>query len=257
MKTNRTRVAVLGALFAPCALASAQERVSFVTTLGKDTLSFEQFDRRHDSVVGDWVTTYGGIMVHHYAIHMRPDGSVDRYQLTMHRVSGNVDGTIDLQFVGDSLVVKPSGGSEQRVAAKDAIPVASYTIGAYDLVMAHARASGGDSSVVPIVSAFGPYRRGGMPIVFVGGDSARMGNPVAPYWVKLDRDGHIVAMSARATTTRTDRVRVGSLIRGTFAIAPDDQRFLMVRDKSWGDMAGTPTMVVVENFFEELRAKQR
>jgi hypothetical protein len=208
MKTNRTRVAVLGALFAPCALASAQERVSFVTTLGKDTLSFEQFDRTHDSVVGDWVTTYGGIMVHHYAIHMRPDGSVDRYQLTMHRVSGHVDGTFDLQFVGDSLVARSSGGSEQRVAVKDAIPVASYTIGAYDLVMAHARASGGDSSVVPIVSAFGPYRRGGMPIVFVGGVSARTGNPVAPYWVKLDRDGHIVAMSARATTTRTETLRV-------------------------------------------------
>jgi hypothetical protein len=52
-----------------------------------------------------------------------------------------------------------------------------------------------------------------------------------------------------------DRVRVGSLLRGTFAITPDDRRFLMVRDNSWVDMAGTPTMVVVENFFEELRAK--
>jgi Tol biopolymer transport system component len=52
-----------------------------------------------------------------------------------------------------------------------------------------------------------------------------------------------------------DRVRVGSLVRGTFAITPDDQRFLMVRDNSWEDMAGTPTVVVVENFFEELRAK--
>jgi hypothetical protein len=29
----------------------------------------------------------------------------------------------------------------------------------------------------------------------------------------------------------------------------------MVRDNSWEDMAGTPTMVVVENFFEELQAK--
>ncbi|MBA3671184.1 MAG: PD40 domain-containing protein, partial [Gemmatimonadaceae bacterium] len=52
-----------------------------------------------------------------------------------------------------------------------------------------------------------------------------------------------------------DRMRAGSLVRGTFAIAPDDQRFLMVRDNSWEEMAGTPTMVVVQNFFEELRAK--
>lgn len=33
------------------------------------------------------------------------------------------------------------------------------------------------------------------------------------------------------------------------------QRFLMVRDHSWADMAGTPTLVVVQNFFGELRAK--
>jgi len=52
-----------------------------------------------------------------------------------------------------------------------------------------------------------------------------------------------------------DGVRVGSPARGTFATTPDDRRFLMVRDNSWEDMAGKPTMVVVQNFFEELRAK--
>ena len=52
-----------------------------------------------------------------------------------------------------------------------------------------------------------------------------------------------------------DRVRAGSLARGTFAISGDDQRFLMMRDNSWEEMAGTPTVVLVENFFVELRAK--
>ena len=42
-------------------------------------------------------------------------------------------------------------------------------------------------------------------------------------------------------------VRAGSLDGGTFAISPDDQRFLMVRDNRWGDMAGNPTLVVVQN----------
>ncbi len=50
-------------------------------------------------------------------------------------------------------------------------------------------------------------------------------------------------------------VRVGSPVSGTYAIAPDDQRFLMVRDNKWEDMAGTPTLVVVHNFFAELKAK--
>jgi hypothetical protein len=50
-------------------------------------------------------------------------------------------------------------------------------------------------------------------------------------------------------------VRAGALARGTYAISPDGQRFLMVREKSWAEIAGTPTLVVVENFFDELRAK--
>ena len=43
------------------------------------------------------------------------------------------------------------------------------------------------------------------------------------------------------------RVRASSVVRfrGSFAITPDDQRFLMVQDNSWVEMAGTPQLVVV------------
>jgi Tol biopolymer transport system component len=51
------------------------------------------------------------------------------------------------------------------------------------------------------------------------------------------------------------RVRAGALAGGTFGITPDDQRFLMVRDNDWGQMAGTPMLVAVQGFFDELRAK--
>ena len=75
------------------------------------------------------------------------------------------------------------------------------------------------------------------------------------YVVQLHPGPPFSAEPPRVLFAIPDRVRQGALVRGTFAITPDDQRFLMVRDKSWEDMAGTPTMVVVENFFEELRAK--
>jgi hypothetical protein len=61
----------------------------------------------------------------------------------------------------------------------------------------------------------------------------------------------------RVVFTIPERVRAGSLASGTFAITPDDQRFLMVRDNDWGEMAGTPTLVVVQGFLDELRAKIR
>ncbi len=59
----------------------------------------------------------------------------------------------------------------------------------------------------------------------------------------------------RVLFTIPDLIRAGSPFAGTFAIAPGDQRFLMVRDNDWLEMAGTPTLVVVQNFFDELRAK--
>ena len=75
------------------------------------------------------------------------------------------------------------------------------------------------------------------------------------YVVRINAGPPFSAEPPRVLFEIPDRVRVGALTRGTFAITPDDQRFLMVRDNSWDDMAGARTMVVVENFFEELRAK--
>jgi eukaryotic-like serine/threonine-protein kinase len=75
------------------------------------------------------------------------------------------------------------------------------------------------------------------------------------YVVRLHPGPPFSAEPPRVLFAIPERVRAASLARGTFAITPDGRRFLMVRDESWEDMAGTPTMVVVENFFEELRAK--
>ena len=98
------------------------------------------------------------------------------------------------------------------------------------------------------------------------------GGGSAPLWAHngrelfyvADRKMHVVrikpgppfsAEPPRVLFAIPEEVRAGSLAGGTFAITADDQRFLMVRDNRWGDMAGTPTLVVVQHFFDELRAK--
>jgi serine/threonine-protein kinase len=73
--------------------------------------------------------------------------------------------------------------------------------------------------------------------------------------VTIDPGPPFSAGPPRVLFTIPEGVRAGSPMRGTFAISPDDRRFLMVRDNNWREMAGTTTLVVVENFFEELRAK--
>jgi serine/threonine-protein kinase len=75
------------------------------------------------------------------------------------------------------------------------------------------------------------------------------------YSVRINPGASFSAEPPRVLFEIPDGVRAGSFESGTLASAPDDQRFLMVRDNEWVDMAGTPTLVVVQNFFDELRAK--
>jgi len=195
-----------------CAAAIAApakaQRSTYVGTLGRDTLSLEQVVRSSGSITGDWISLYGGIMVHHYELTLRPDGTVSRYQLNLHRLSGKVDGDIDIRFVDDSMIVRNAAGEELRAQVGEAFPMFTSTMGPIDLILTRARAGGRDSSFTATVGAFGPYRRGGMPIVFFHGDSVRFGNPRAPLVARIDAGGHVLGMSARATTTRTETRRV-------------------------------------------------
>ncbi len=99
--------------------------------------------------------------------------------------------------------------------------------------------SGGGSAPV--------WARSGRELFFVANGKMQV--------VRINRGPPFSAASPRTLFVIPEGVRAGSLDQGTFAISPDDQRFLMVRDNSWGEMAGNPTLVVVQNFFEELRAK--
>jgi serine/threonine protein kinase/Tol biopolymer transport system component len=76
------------------------------------------------------------------------------------------------------------------------------------------------------------------------------------YVVPIGPGSTFVAGRPRVLFAIPNRVRAGSLAGGMFAVAPDDQRFLMVRDIEWGDAAAT-TLVRVEGFFEELRSKMK
>jgi eukaryotic-like serine/threonine-protein kinase len=99
--------------------------------------------------------------------------------------------------------------------------------------------SGGGSAPV--------WAHSGRELFYVGGGDMKA--------VEIHPGPPFSAESPRVLFVIPDRVRTGSLDGVTFAITPDDQRFLMVRDNSWADIAGTPRVVVVENFFQELREK--
>ena len=96
------------------------------------------------------------------------------------------------------------------------------------------------------------WAHSGRELFYINGNSVRGATMNV---VEIHSGPPFSADAPRALFATPGWVRAGSRARGTYAISPDDQRFLMVRENIWGEMAGTPTMVVVENFFEELRAK--
>jgi DUF2911 family protein len=96
----------------------------------------------------------------------------------------------------------------RRVAAANVFPLFASTVAAFELITSDARAHGRDSSVTRVLRAFGPYQASGFPVIFFSADSARFGSPAAPLYARVDRDGRIEGISARATTTRTETRRV-------------------------------------------------
>jgi hypothetical protein len=61
-----------------------------------------------------------------------------------------------------------------------------------------------------------------MPVVFFSRDSVRFGNPLTPLYARVDADGHIIGMSAKATTTKTETRRVAPYdLRATLAHFPN------------------------------------
>ena len=106
---------VAGILAVVASLATAPglwaQTSSFVTTLGKDTLSVEQYTRTASRITGEWVTFYGGIMVHHYDMTVRPDGNVEHAHLTLRRRNGNVEEDVDLTLSSDSVIAVVAGDS--------------------------------------------------------------------------------------------------------------------------------------------------
>lgn len=182
---------------------------AFVTTLGKDTLSVEQYTRTASRITGEWVTFYGGIMVHHYDMAVRPDGSVEHTHLTLRRRNGHVEEDVDLTLGADSVIAVVAGDSTvTRAAARGAFPTLGGCVAMLETILMRLRSQKSDSAVVVVLAATGPFRPGAARIVFVGGDSARMGPIAASTMLAVDQSGRVDGVSRLATTTRSVTRRV-------------------------------------------------
>jgi DUF2911 family protein len=227
-------------LFAKSLSAQAS---AFLTTLGRDTMSIEQYTRAGNTITGDWVTTYGGVLVHHYVVTLRPNGTIEHTDLALRRGNGRVVATVSLSFDADSITIVASldSGRVRRVAGTNVFTTIGNAVGMVEPITRWMRSERRDSAIVSVISASGPFTVGRALVVLFGTDSGRTGNPTAPTYLRVDAAGNIQAVSARATTLREETTRISpfdlAAVIGTFADVPPTTRIIGVAAISPRDTA--------------------
>lgn len=202
----------------PAAAQSGTE--AFVQTIGRDTISLEQYTRSGNTITGRWLTTYGSMTMHDYVLTLRPDGTVEHLKLSVFLVRGGVLGDNDITFGRDSatVVIKRDSVITRRVAAADAFPILGQTIAMWEAITRHQRAAKQDSALVTLMESFGG-QLARAPAVFIGRDSANL----AGWRFALDAEGGVMGGGARLSPVAQRRIqRVASVdIPGALKSFPD------------------------------------
>jgi len=205
-------------------LAAQTAPAAFVSTLGKDTIAFEQYSRAGNIITGVWVSLQGGVGVHRYVITLGADGMPARYEMTLSLLGvtarpGELR-SVRVEYGPDSatVVTQRDSTSTQRVAMKGAVPLLGRSVAGLELALARLRSAHADSASIIVNLPTGPaYTPTTIPVKFFGPDSVRIaGSALA----RFDRDGRVLSVTAGpAETRRVPALDVPRLVDGFVAAA--------------------------------------
>ena len=205
-------------------LAAQTAPAAFVSTLGKDTIAFEQYSRAGNIITGVWVSLQGGVGVHRYVITLGADGMPARYEMTLSLLGvtarpGELR-SVRVEYGPDSatVVTQRDSTTTQRVAMKGAVPLLGRSVAGLELALARLRSAHADSASIIVNLPTGPaYTPTTIPVKFFGPDSVRIaGSALA----RFDRDGRVLSVTAGpAETRRVPALDVPRLVDGFVAAA--------------------------------------
>jgi hypothetical protein len=217
------------------ATGAIDEKSSYITTLGRDTVAVESVARLANHLLGDIVVRVPNTVRLHYDVEVRPDGSVLRSTLDTDPMGAKnmTARRMVLEFDADSVHVSiDSAGQKRKVTRallRGTVPMfmtgfgASYglysSMGLYELLLERSRPATNDTLTVPgidIASGAVAKRK------FLARSATQVDvDYFGILWTHLtvDATGHISAADARATTEqtethRTDFVNVAAMAKG-------------------------------------------
>jgi hypothetical protein len=223
MQSIVVSLAAVVSLHLAAAGSSLDEKSSYITTLGSDTVVVESVVRTPNRLLGDIVVRVPATVRLHYDVELRPDGSVARSTLDTDPVGakGMAARHMVLDFDADSVHESiDSDGTKRKVTRpipKGVVPTfmtgfgASYglysSMGLYELLLERSRPAANDTLTVPgidIASGAFAKRR------FLARSATQIDvDYFGILWTHLtvDANGHILGADARATTEQTETHR--------------------------------------------------
>jgi len=190
MRSFRSRLrlgaAAIGAA-AAAGTAGAQQPISsgaFITRLGRDTISVEQFTRTADRLEGDVVRRIPNTSVVHYVFGLAPDGSLTQARITIRKADGTVVQSLSPQLGLDTYVALPEAYAP------------------YEAWLARLRAAHRSPADVVLLSPLGGAGTSRMPVRLLDGDSARAWYYGLPIRMRVDASGRLLGLDGRGTTVK-------------------------------------------------------
>jgi hypothetical protein len=204
-------------------MAVAQDSGAFVVRLGADTLSLEQYRRTASQVRGEYVIRSPRSTHRIYTLDLNPDGSIRRFELVTHNISGG-PGPVEIRqtihFAGDSAILSVPRG-DSVLTTRYAVPRGTlvwqlHVYGLLEHIGRQTRAAGRDSVAITGV-AFGINGLSGGVVRRKGGDTLQLAwtqGPLAglgPFTFRLDAQGRLVGLTGKGSTVQVDVERVVSV----------------------------------------------
>lgn len=193
------------------------EQGGFVTRLGNDTLSVEQFSRTASRLEADVVARVPRTRRLHFVATLNPDQTVTRLQVTVQPAVPGPDApafTADMVFRKDSVIstVKlPDSTQTIRVAVEPGgMPLSSTSYALYEQIFLRFRHAGKDSLAFQVVP-FGGNEAAKTYVVRRGSDGADYDYFGLPMHAKLDKKGRLLVLDGRESTNKVLVDRVASV----------------------------------------------
>jgi len=201
---------------------AVQDSGAFITRLGNDTVTLEQYTRTATRLRGEYVIRTPRSLHRIYTFDLNPDGSIRHVEIVTHNIGGGpgpMETKNSVDFSGDTVImVSPRGDSSvttKLAVPRGTFPFQFYMYGLMEQIGRWARGTGKDSvRFTALYSAdrtSGGYvrKRGGDTLVFMFDEGQLAGG--GPFTFRLDRQGRLTWLTGKGSTLQIEVQRVASV----------------------------------------------